>query len=500
MINHPGGPPDAPAHGRSVFDMFRNLANESAILVRQEITLARAELTQNVRDLVKHTGQIAIGGGIAFVGALVFVVFLIVGLGTLIGGIYWLSTLLVALLLLVGGGAMTFFGARSLGQKSLVPEETMDSLSLTGRWAGEEAQNFRSAVLRRGNGGLSAGEMRLISADGTMRAGERSDYGGPAPGEEGSPDRQRSRSSAGDGAPGGGGSEGSGDAPGGAARPGGSERLPLSKPLWKRVLHEFQDDDVPGQGAKVAFFMFTSLPPALLVLFGLAGIFGGEELAGYLTSRMEGALPGSADDPDSAAGFLSGFVEQVAQENAPGPLSIGLVLGIWASSAVFVALTEALNLAYDVGDDRSWFKRRALAIAVMVGFLLLFLGGSLALITGPFVADWFGLGAVGSLVWSIVQWPLAFGLVVGAFFLAYYLLPNRVPRPPVGILVKSSAIAAGLWLLATLGFRQYIANFGSYSETYGFVGAILVLLLWMWITAIVILTGGEISSEMEREA
>jgi len=489
-----------PADPESFFALFRKLADESALLVRQELDLARAEIRRNIAEMVRHVGQIATGGVVAFVGVLVLVAFLIVGLGALLGGLYWLSTLLVALLLLGSGVGIAFLGARKLTEESLVPENTLESISVTGRWLGGEIRGLKDAVTEAGPQGTrpgsaiplrpAPGSARPFAGDGVraepaLAAVHGSSLDGVSPPDV-IADRERERA----GQP--------GAAPGGAARPGGSARLPLSVPLHRRVLHEFQDDDIPGQGAKVAFFMFTSLPPALLVLFGLVGVFGGDRLAGFLTAQIQQALPGSAGDPDSAAGFLSQFIDQVVYQSAPGPLSIGLLLGIWAGSAVFVALTETLNLAYDVEEGRSWFRRRTLAIAVMIGFLLLFLGGSAILIAGPFIADAIQLGGAADLAWAIAQWPLAFGLVVAAFFLVYHLLPNRDQTGHAGTLLRGSAIAAGLWVLATIGFRIYITNFGSYAETYGFVGAILVLLLWMWITGIVILLGGEISSEMER--
>ena len=167
---------------------------------------------------------------------------------------------------------------------------------------------------------------------------------------------------------------------------------------------------------------------------------------------------------------------------------------------MFVALTDALNRAYDVEEDRSFVRKRSIALGVMVGFLVLFIGASLTLIAGPQIAGALQLGGAADLAWTILQWPLALLFVVLAFFLVYYALPNRDQSSCKATLFKASAIGALLWLVATAGFRFYIANFGSYGETYGFVGAILVLLLWMYITATVILVGGEVASEMEREA
>lgn len=266
--------------------------------------------------------------------------------------------------------------------------------------------------------------------------------------------------------------------------------------LPRRVFREIGEDDVTGQAAKMAYFMFTSLPPALLVLFALSGFLGGESLAGFLREQLDRVIPGSASDPNSAAGFLNRFIEEVALERAPAALSIGLVLGLWSASNVFVGLTDSLNTAYDLEETRSWFRRRALALGVMLLFLILFLLGSAVLIIGPQVAEAVRLGAVAETVWSIVQWPIAFVLIAVAFFLVYALLPNHRFRKQLRAMLISSLIATGLWLIATIGFRIYISEFSSYNVTYGFIGAILVILLWMYITAMVILIGGEIGSEL----
>lgn len=473
-------PPAGP--DRSVAEMIKSLASDGSELLRQEIRLARVEIKENVRSFAAHLGQMAAGGGVAVTGLLVLVAFAIIGLGLLLGGEYWLSALIVAVALLGTGGLMVMTGVRKLGRTSVAPTETIESVRATGDWARHEIREFR-AELSSGDGADAAvvgtGDRRGVIATNRVAALPIESR----PGAEAAEHPPRARRAA----------------PPPAKR-GGKDRLPLSEPLHKRVIHEFGADDVLGQAAKVAYFMFTSLPPALLVLFALAGIFGGEALGDYLAQQIQQAMPGSSDDPNSAAGFLTQFIDQVVQTSAPGPLSIGLLLGIWAGSAVFTALGDSLNKAYDVQDDRSWFKRRAIALGVMVGFLLLFIVGSGVLIVGPQIAGALQLAGAAELAWNILQWPIAFGLIVVAFFLVYYALPNKDQSDCRTALLKGSAIAAGLWLLATLGFRIYIANFGSYGETYGFVGAILVLLLWMYLTSVVILLGGEIASEMERGA
>jgi membrane protein len=254
----------------------------------------------------------------------------------------------------------------------------------------------------------------------------------------------------------------------------------------KRVWQEVQEDDVLGQAAKVAYFAFLSLPPALLVIFGLTGFFGGEKAAQWMTEQLSAAFP------PEAFGLIRQFVEEVAREQAPGPFSVGLVLALWASSTVFVALADALNKAYDVEDGRSWLRRRVMALGVMLVFAVLFLVASIALLAGPEIANALRLGAV----WSYAYWPLAFLLIVGAFWIIYYVLPCRDQSREKLVILRGAFIGALLWVAATGAFRLYVSNFSSYSDTYGFLGAFIVLLLWMYVTGLVVLLGGEINSEI----
>lgn len=262
-----------------------------------------------------------------------------------------------------------------------------------------------------------------------------------------------------------------------------------------RVWRSAMDDDVMGQAAKVAFFAFLALPPSLMVLFSVTAFVDAGGAAAWLTERLERTVPGSATDPESASAVLMGLVEEIVHQPAPGPLSFGLLVAVWAASNVFMALGDALNRAYDIGDRRSWIRRRLISIGVLVATIVLFLGGSFLVLAGPAVAGWVGLDGGGA-IWPVLQWAGAFLLVVGAFWIVYYVLPNRDQAADRVLILRGAAIGTGLWLLATAGFRLYIANFGAYSDTYGALGAVIVLLLWLYVTAAVVLLGGEINSEI----
>ncbi len=475
---------------RTLPRMVRDLVNDAGAMLRQEIRLLRLEVSEIVREIARRSGQMAVGGSIVVGGLLALGAFVIVGGGMVLGERYWLSALLTGILLLAGGAAMIFLGARNVGRSLNPPKETIASLKRTGEWVGEELEDLRAGVLQTSERSLPMGTPLRIVDEGSRAAPlpvvvdsaelRRMDRAGASAGVH-SVSRSASAAPA---------QEQNDD----DANDGGKLAL------LRRLGAEIAADDVMGNAAKIAYYMFLSLPPAILVLFGLTGMFGGEGVANLIMEQAQRALPGSIDDPDSAAALVASFVEQVVHENAPGPLSIGLVLGLWSSSAVFAAITDSLNVAYGIEESRPWVKKRLLAVGVMLAFLLLFLSGSALIIAGPHITSFLPFDDVVRTVLNIVQWPAAAALVVAAFFLVYYVLPNRDQRASKRILLGSAAIATGLWLIGTSGFRVYVANFASYSESYGFIGAILVLLLWMYLTGIIILVGGEIGSELEHRS
>ncbi|HEX2203310.1 MAG TPA: YhjD/YihY/BrkB family envelope integrity protein [Longimicrobium sp.] len=460
----------------SVGELFRSLSTDASRLVRQEIALARAEMRRNVSSLAGNAGKILVGAVLASVGALVLVAALVAGLGELLGDRYWLSALLVGVVFVGAGGFLVFSGLKKAKEASLAPAETLETLRETGDWAKTEVTGLRAALAGHADGARGNGRAAPAA---TNRVASHTASAGVA-------DRAAERET------GRGAKRTAKRGMDGMARESGKQ--PLSMPLWKRVMKEFKDDDLAGQAAKVAYYFFLSLPPLVMALFGLAGLFGSDQTAAWLTGRLQSALP------PEASGLIQGFVDQVVREKHPGLFSVGLLLALWAGSAVFTALEVTLNAAYEIEEERSFIRSKGVALGTLVAVGLLFTAGSAALLAGPAITNALGLGPVGETIWSIAQWPLGFALVVGAFWVIYYVLPNKDQRGCKKVLLKSAAMVAVLFLAATLAFRLYITNFSSYSASYGLLGTIIVLLLWMYVTSLVILVGGEISSEMERTA
>ncbi|HST57939.1 MAG TPA: YhjD/YihY/BrkB family envelope integrity protein [Longimicrobium sp.] len=459
---------------RPLGELFRALSRDASALLRQEFALAKAEIRQNVRAIARDGVLVVLGAVSALLGLLVLLAALVIGVGDLMGDRYALGALVVGVVLLAVGGGLALAGVRKAKATPLAPETTLATLRDTGDWARGEAQEVRAvltgAAAADGRGGpASIGPAQLDrgTGDGTAAEAHRQ------------PRKQRGKAE---------------DAEEEARAAKERAPLPLSAPLWKRVMHEFKADDLSGQAAKVAYYFFQSLPPALMAVFGLTGLFGGAATGDWLTGRLTTSLPAEASD------LVSGFVNDIVHNNAPGPLSVGLLLALWAGSNVFTALEDTLNDAFGITAERSFVKKKAVAVGMLAACAVLFLAGSAVLLAGGGISDALGLGALGRTVWSILQVPLGFGLITATFWLIYYVLPNKDQRRCKGTLLKASAIAAVLFVAASLAFRLYMANFGKYSATYGLLGTVIVLLLWMYVTSLVILLGGEVASEMERSA
>lgn len=255
----------------------------------------------------------------------------------------------------------------------------------------------------------------------------------------------------------------------------------------ERIFREAVADNITGESAKVAYYFFLSLFPLILVLFALTGLIGGERAFGWIMTQIQGRVP------PQTAGLLRGAVREITSRPEAGTLGIGLLLTLWAASGGVAALADALNRMYDVREDRGFLKKRGIALLLLVAGLVLLVGGAVAIIAGVPIIRSLGVGTAA----EIGAWVLAFVLVVALFALIYYVLPNRDQSRSKATVLVGAVVGAIVWLLATTGFQVYVANFGSYRATYGAIGAVIVLMLWLYLTALAILFGGEVASVLE---
>ncbi len=264
--------------------------------------------------------------------------------------------------------------------------------------------------------------------------------------------------------------------------------------LLKRTVKETQADNGLGLAAQLAYYFFLALFPALLFLIALAGVVATGDLVARVVDMLSGAAP-----PD-VINIIREQLVSLSQGEQGGILTFGVAAALWTSSAAMVAMIDSLNRAYDVEDARPWWKRRLTAIALTAGVAVFILASFALVLAGPQMAEWMagrvGLGPVFEWSWKILQWPLVFVLVALAFGLVYYVAPD-VDQDWV-FLTPGSVLATVLWLIGSLGFRFYVVNFGSYNETYGAIGGVMVLLLWLYLSGLVVIIGAELNAEIEH--
>lgn len=265
--------------------------------------------------------------------------------------------------------------------------------------------------------------------------------------------------------------------------------MKISLTLLKEIVQEAKRDRITSEAAKAAYYFFLSFFPTILALFAFTGLLGGDSAFQWTMRQLYAALP------DEAAVYLSRFVLEVTGESRPGLLSLALLLTLWAASNVFVAIAEGLNVMYDIEEGRSWWKRRVIALVSLLVSLILLSTATAALVAGPELISLLHLESF----WNALRWPMAFVMLTLMMWLIYYLLPNRDQGRAWRPTLVGAVIGSGLWVLGTLGFRFYVANFANYSRTYGFVGGIIVLLLWLYMTALAILFGGEVAATLEQK-
>ena len=267
------------------------------------------------------------------------------------------------------------------------------------------------------------------------------------------------------------------------------------KELARQTLSETIEDNILGIAAQVAYNFFFSLFPLILFIAPLLSLIGDKQkIVSDLMARIATVFPS-----DAYALIYKVITDVVLATNAPGLISLGAVLAAWSGSNIFTTFMDALDTAYDVKDDRPWWKKRLLALAVLVGWAVVITLATVVLLAGDNIVNLartqLGMGSAALDVWATIQFPLAIALLVAFFFLMYWLLPYV--KQDKRVILVGSLVAALVFVLATLLFRLYVQHFPP-NKTYGMIGAVMVLLTWMYVVSVVILVGGELNSELHN--
>lgn len=266
--------------------------------------------------------------------------------------------------------------------------------------------------------------------------------------------------------------------------------------LLKRVARESVNDDVFGQAAKLAYYFLLALFPLLICLTSLLGYFAhtGSQLYNNLLAYFHPVLPHSAYE------LVVTTLQQIHDRASGGKLSFGILATLWAASNGIGAAMDGLNKAYEVREGRPWWKSQLLAVVLTIA-LSFFIVIALAIVLygnelGALAADKLGFRAFFDNAWSVAQWLLVIGFVLLAFALLYRYAPD-LEGLEWGHTLPGAVAALVLWLAVSLGFRLYLRYFNTYGATYGSLGAVMILMLWLYFTGTAILIGGEVNSEIE---
>jgi len=255
------------------------------------------------------------------------------------------------------------------------------------------------------------------------------------------------------------------------------------KEFFSRLFKELEHDAVDDVAATVTFYCVLSLFPFLLFVVGALSKVVSWETIDDVVHQVSLVMP------REVTAIVSTRLTALKTQPATGVLTLGFIGALWSGSAGVASLIPAFNHAYDVVETRPYWKRRLLALATTLGVGLVALVASLVALAVPALSRWVG-GPLGELL-SWVRFPIAGAIMMVTWALLYRVLPNVKPRfQPVS---PGSIVGVLLWVGASWGFGQYAQRFGSYEATYGALGGVVVLLLWMWVSALALILGAEVN-------
>lgn len=260
--------------------------------------------------------------------------------------------------------------------------------------------------------------------------------------------------------------------------------------LVKNIL----DHDVTGMAAQLAYFFLLSLFPLLLFVITLLPYtpLEQQDFLGMIESYA----------PAEIYNLIDQTLQEILSNRSGGLLSIGIVGTLWSASNGLNALMRSLNRAYDVTEDRNFFIARGLAVVLTVAMILVFI---IALILpvfgkqlGVLIFSTFGLSDVFLQIWTWIRWGITPLIIFIIFWIVFFFAPNM--KITIRSAIPGALFSALGWIIVSFGFSQYVTQFGNYSATYGSIGAVIILMLWFYISGIIIIIGGEINSYLSKSS
>jgi membrane protein len=266
--------------------------------------------------------------------------------------------------------------------------------------------------------------------------------------------------------------------------------------VLKRTGKEFSEDNLTDWAAALTYYGVLSIFPALIVLVSILGLVG-ESATQPLLDNLGSLAPGPAQDI-----FRSAIENLQGSQGAAGVFFVvGILAAIWSASGYIAAFMRASNAIYDMPEGRPIWKTLPVRVGLTVLLMVLTVLSAVAVTLSGGLAEeagnLLGLGDTAVQVWNIAKWPVLLLLVSFMFAVLYWAAPN-VKQPGFRWISPGGVLAVIGWVIASLAFAFYVANFGSYNKTYGALAGPVVFLVWLWISNIMILLGAEFNAELER--
>ncbi|MFH0811059.1 MAG: YihY/virulence factor BrkB family protein [Pseudomonadota bacterium] len=269
-----------------------------------------------------------------------------------------------------------------------------------------------------------------------------------------------------------------------------------ARELAWRLYHELDHDDALGMAGQLAYFASLSIFPFLLFLLSLIAYLPIPDLAGRLLAYMSEIVPAQAMQ------LVERIIIPVVAEQHGSLLTASGLFSLWTASSAVSALSGLMNRAYDVPETRSWFKRKPIALGLTLGLSVFIIIALALLVVGPrlahTVADHVSLGSAFELAWLAAKWPVVFIIVSFALAVLYYALPNVDQR--WHWMTPGSVVATFLWVGFSEGFAYYVRSFASYNKIYGSLGAVVVLMIWLYLSGLALIIGAELNAEIHKAA